>query len=166
MVARLIILFVARELHDGCQTELSGNWFHPRARLNAAVAADHHPACNRQFKAVLFALRRAFDARCRLHFGGSHDRSLWNRMTAEELRQKAVDDAIVLLPVASTEQHGPHLATGVDAFLGSEDASARLRSLLAIGQSWSRPWCGWDLRSTMWPSAGPFRSHSRRIIAS
>src|SRR6478672_910583 len=45
---------------------------------------------------------------------------LWNRMTAEELRQKAVDDAIVLLPVASTEQHGPHLATGVDAFLGSE----------------------------------------------
>ena len=45
---------------------------------------------------------------------------LWNRMTAEELRQKAVDDAIVLLPVASTEQHGPHLATGVDAFLGGE----------------------------------------------
>jgi creatinine amidohydrolase len=45
---------------------------------------------------------------------------LWNRMTAEELRQKAKDDAIVLLPVASTEQHGPHLATGVDAFLGGE----------------------------------------------
>jgi len=45
---------------------------------------------------------------------------LWNRMTAEELRQKASDDAIVLLPVASTEQHGPHLATGVDAFLGGE----------------------------------------------
>ncbi len=45
---------------------------------------------------------------------------LWNRMTAEELRQKAVDDAIVLLPVASTEQHGPHLATGVDTFLGGE----------------------------------------------
>jgi creatinine amidohydrolase len=45
---------------------------------------------------------------------------LWNRMTAEELRQKALDDAIVLLPVASTEQHGPHLATGVDTFLGGE----------------------------------------------
>jgi creatinine amidohydrolase len=45
---------------------------------------------------------------------------LWNRMTAEELRQKAVEDAIVLLPVASTEQHGPHLTTGVDAFLGGE----------------------------------------------
>jgi creatinine amidohydrolase len=45
---------------------------------------------------------------------------LWNRMTAEELRQKAKEDAIVLLPVASTEQHGPHLATGVDTFLGGE----------------------------------------------
>jgi creatinine amidohydrolase len=45
---------------------------------------------------------------------------LWNRMTAEELRRKAAEDAIVLLPVASTEQHGPHLATGVDTFLGGE----------------------------------------------
>jgi creatinine amidohydrolase len=45
---------------------------------------------------------------------------LWNRLTAEELRRKAAEDAIVLLPVASTEQHGPHLATGVDTFLGGE----------------------------------------------
>jgi creatinine amidohydrolase len=45
---------------------------------------------------------------------------LWNRMTAEELRAAAASDAIVLLPVASTEQHGPHLATGVDTFLAGE----------------------------------------------
>jgi creatinine amidohydrolase len=45
---------------------------------------------------------------------------LWNQMTAEELRQKAKEDAIVLLPIASTEQHGPHLTTGVDTFLGGE----------------------------------------------
>lgn len=44
----------------------------------------------------------------------------WNRMTAAELRDAAAADAIVLLPVASTEQHGPHLATGVDVFLGGE----------------------------------------------
>ena len=44
----------------------------------------------------------------------------WNRMTAEELRGKAAEDAIVLLPVASTEQHGPHLGTGVDTFLVTE----------------------------------------------
>ena len=45
---------------------------------------------------------------------------LWNRMTAEELRGLAAAGAIVLLPVASTEQHGPHLATGVDTFLAGE----------------------------------------------
>ena len=44
----------------------------------------------------------------------------WNRLPAEALRALAVRDAIVLLPVASTEQHGPHLATGVDDFLCSE----------------------------------------------
>ncbi len=45
---------------------------------------------------------------------------LWNQMTAETLRQKAHDGALVLLPVASTEQHGPHLATGVDTILCAE----------------------------------------------
>jgi len=52
---------------------------------------------------------------------------LWSRMTAEELRQKAEDNAIVLLPVASTEQHGPHLSTGVDAFLGGEGCQRTAR---------------------------------------
>lgn len=44
----------------------------------------------------------------------------WSRLTAPELRELAQADAIVLLPVASTEQHGPHLATGVDTFLCGE----------------------------------------------
>jgi creatinine amidohydrolase len=44
----------------------------------------------------------------------------WNRLSAAALRSLASSDAIVLLPVASTEQHGPHLATGVDDFLCSE----------------------------------------------
>lgn len=42
---------------------------------------------------------------------------LWNEHTAEELRALAAADAVVLAPVASTEQHGPHLASGVDTFL-------------------------------------------------
>jgi len=69
---------------------------------------------------------------------------LWNRMTAETLRARAGEGAIVLLPVASTEQHGPHLATGVDDFLCSE--ACRRAALLVVGQ---RPivvaptlWCG------------------------
>lgn len=52
---------------------------------------------------------------------------MWNRMTAETLRAKADEGAMVLLPVASTEQHGPHLATGVDTFLCTE--ACRLTAL-------------------------------------
>jgi creatinine amidohydrolase len=44
----------------------------------------------------------------------------WNRLSAEALRALAARDALVLLPVASTEQHGPHLATGVDDLLCTE----------------------------------------------
>lgn len=45
---------------------------------------------------------------------------LWARLSAPGLRALAAQDAIVLLPVASTEQHGPHLATGVDTILCGE----------------------------------------------
>jgi creatinine amidohydrolase len=42
---------------------------------------------------------------------------MWKELTAEELRAKAVADAIVILPVGSMEQHGPHLPVGVDTIL-------------------------------------------------
>ncbi len=42
---------------------------------------------------------------------------LWMDLTAEELRAKAAVDAVVILPVASIEQHGPHLPVGVDTVL-------------------------------------------------
>jgi creatinine amidohydrolase len=45
---------------------------------------------------------------------------LWNRLPAPALKELARDGAIVLLPTASTEQHGPHLPTGVDTLLCSE----------------------------------------------
>ena len=41
---------------------------------------------------------------------------LWNELPASALRELAKTGATVLLPVASTEQHGPHLPTGVDCF--------------------------------------------------
>jgi creatinine amidohydrolase len=44
----------------------------------------------------------------------------WNRLTAPVLVEMARNDAVVLLPVASTEQHGPHLATGTDDILCTE----------------------------------------------
>jgi creatinine amidohydrolase len=55
---------------------------------------------------------------------------LWNRLSAPELNERAREGAIVLLPVASTEQHGPHLATGVDAILCGE-ACRRTAELVA-----------------------------------
>ncbi|MGI9521012.1 MAG: creatininase family protein [Hyphomicrobiaceae bacterium] len=54
----------------------------------------------------------------------------WEKLTAPELRELAEADAIVLLPVASTEQHGPHLSTGVDTFLCGE-ACRRTARLVA-----------------------------------
>ena len=42
---------------------------------------------------------------------------MWKELTAEDLRAKAAENAIVVLPVASMEQHGPHLPVGVDTFL-------------------------------------------------
>jgi creatinine amidohydrolase len=42
---------------------------------------------------------------------------MWKELTAEDLRAKAAANAIVILPVASMEQHGPHLPVGVDTFL-------------------------------------------------
>ncbi|MFV0295297.1 MAG: creatininase family protein [Hyphomicrobiaceae bacterium] len=42
---------------------------------------------------------------------------MWKELTAPELRDLASRDATVILPVASMEQHGPHLAVGVDTIL-------------------------------------------------
>ena len=58
---------------------------------------------------------------------------LWQNLTAAELRDRAGRGAIVLLPVASTEQHGPHLATGVDDVLCSE--VCRRAALKLAGQN-------------------------------
>lgn len=46
----------------------------------------------------------------------------WSNMTATELRELADTDCIVVVPVGSTEQHGPHLPVCVDALLAKEVA--------------------------------------------
>src|SRR5258707_1105959 len=40
----------------------------------------------------------------------------WNEMTSAEIAGLG-DPTIVILPVAATEQHGPHLPTGTDSFI-------------------------------------------------
>ena len=53
----------------------------------------------------------------------------WMKLTAEELRALAAEDALVIVPVASMEQHGPHLGTGVDIVCASGVAAAVAASL-------------------------------------
>ena len=80
----------------------------------------------------------------------------WMRLTAEELRARAAADALVIIPVASMEQHGPHLATGVDIILGTGVAHETAKRLAAAGPRWSSPPAsGPASPSTTWPSAAP-----------
>src|ERR1051326_1758637 len=69
---------------------------------------------------------------------------MWEELTAEELRAKEAGDAIVVLPVASMEQHGPHLPVGVDTILcegvcraGAEQVAADVPVVVA-----PTLWCG------------------------
>jgi len=69
---------------------------------------------------------------------------MWKELTAEDLRAKAASNAIVILPVASMEQHGPHLPVGVDTILcegvckaGAEIAASDVPVVVA-----PTLWCG------------------------
>jgi creatinine amidohydrolase len=46
----------------------------------------------------------------------------WSRMKAYEIKQRQAADAIVIVPVGSFEQHGPHLPVQVDSLLAGEVA--------------------------------------------
>jgi len=46
----------------------------------------------------------------------------WQRLKAQEVRTLAEANAVVILPIASIEQHGPHLPTMTDTRLGHEVA--------------------------------------------
>lgn len=53
----------------------------------------------------------------------------WARLTAAEIGARAGGGTVVLIPVASVEQHGPHLATGVDMWLAGAVAERTARKL-------------------------------------
>ena len=55
----------------------------------------------------------------------------WSRLKAHELRQLANDNAVVILPIASIEQHGPHLPVMTDTRLGHEIALRAARKASA-----------------------------------
>jgi creatinine amidohydrolase len=58
----------------------------------------------------------------------------WRKLRADQLREQARHDAIVILPVASLEQHGPHLPVEVDSMLGETVAVRSARKVAERGQ--------------------------------
>jgi creatinine amidohydrolase len=55
----------------------------------------------------------------------------WCRLKAAEIAALAKRNAIVILPIGSTEQHGPHLPTQVDSRLVTEVAHRAARKMTA-----------------------------------
>src|ERR1700687_3567122 len=51
----------------------------------------------------------------------------WRKLRADQLREKAQQNAMVILPVGSLEQHGPHLPVEVDSALGEAVAVGTAR---------------------------------------
>jgi len=58
----------------------------------------------------------------------------WRKLRADELRDLARRDAIVILPCGSLEQHGPHLPVEVDSMLGENVARRTAELAVARGQ--------------------------------
>src|SRR6202162_3549524 len=59
----------------------------------------------------------------------------WRKLRADQLRDLSERDAIVILPVASLEQHGPHLPVEVDSMLGETVAARTAAKIAARGQA-------------------------------
>ena len=58
----------------------------------------------------------------------------WRKLRADELREAARHDAIVILPVAAIEQHGPHLPVETDTLVGEAVAIGTARKLVERGE--------------------------------
>jgi len=59
----------------------------------------------------------------------------WRHLRADELRARAAENPVVILPLAAIEQHGPHQPVEVDAVLGEAVAGAVAQRLEAAGQA-------------------------------
>lgn len=57
----------------------------------------------------------------------------WRKLRADQLREQAQQDAIIILPVAALEQHGPHLPVEVDSLLGEHVALRTAHKAVANG---------------------------------
>ncbi|MCW3476941.1 creatininase family protein [Limobrevibacterium gyesilva] len=58
----------------------------------------------------------------------------WRKLRADQLRELAQSDAVVIVPVGALEQHGPHLPVEVDSMLGEQVALRTARAMAAKGE--------------------------------
>ncbi len=63
------------------------------------------------------------------------DQVEWAKCKAHELRRLAAVDAVVVVPVAAMEQHGPHLPVQVDTALAHETSCRAARLVAGSGAS-------------------------------
>lgn len=58
----------------------------------------------------------------------------WRKLRADQLRERARQDAMVIVPIGSLEQHGPHLPVEVDTVLGETVALRTAKKIAGRGQ--------------------------------
>src|SRR4051812_23307387 len=68
----------------------------------------------------------------------------WSRMKAHEIKARQAENALVIVPVGSFEQHGPHLPVQVDTLLAGEVARRAAVKIAATQSVLVTPtvWCG------------------------
>ena len=97
----------------------------------------------------------------------------WSRLKAHELRVLAERNAVVILPVASIEQHGPHLPVMTDTRLGHEVAVRAARKVFETRPTVVAPvvWSGLSehhmpFGGTLTVSHATFRALLRDLVIS
>ena len=68
----------------------------------------------------------------------------WEQLRSPQLKKLAEANAVVIVPVGSMEQHGPHLPVKVDALLATEVARRSALKVQTHQPSVVTPtvWCG------------------------
>ena len=64
---------------------------------------------------------------------------MWTSLDAEETAAAIERDPVVVLPLAATEQHGPHLPVTTDIDIGQGLLDAAFRALPDDGEAWALP---------------------------
>ena len=78
-----------------------------------------------------------------IEVNGRGQKVLWQQMRRTELEEASREGAMVIVPVGSTEQHGPHLPVDTDIHIAQEIALAVARGMDGFRVLVGPPvWCG------------------------